>query len=51
MMVSRLDPDRSADICHWFLGCRQEAKKDIEHPTLGWVPICDEHIEWLKEDW
>lgn len=33
--------------CRWFAKCRNEADKQVEHPTLGWVNICDEHIAWL----
>ncbi len=23
---------------------------DVEHPALGWVPICGRHVDWLLED-
>jgi hypothetical protein len=33
--------------CGWFARCPNPADKDVEHPTLGSVPCCDEHIAWL----
>lgn len=33
--------------CRWFLHCQNDATSDVEHPTLGWVPTCDQHIDWL----
>lgn len=39
----------TAPVCRWFAACRQPATLDVEHPTLGWVPICDQHLEWLSD--
>lgn len=36
--------------CNWFLHCKELATKQVEHPTLGWVDICDKHLDWLSED-
>lgn len=47
LVVARLDPNRVEGICHWFLDCSNKADKDVEHPTLGWVPCCQNHINWL----
>ena len=44
------DPGRSASLCGWFLNCRVEAYADVEHPTLGSVPVCEDHLRWLQED-
>jgi hypothetical protein len=44
-----LDPDRPINVCHWFAGCSNASDKQVDHPTLGWVPICDGHLKWLKE--
>lgn len=38
-----------AAVCQWFLRCENPATKDVEHPTVGWVPICDEHLDWLSD--
>jgi hypothetical protein len=35
--------------CQWFALCEHEATKQVEHPTLGWVDICDDHLAWLGE--
>lgn len=35
--------------CEWFAKCNNEATKDVDHPTLGWVPCCDVHIIWLGD--
>jgi hypothetical protein len=50
LAVSVAGKDKPDDECHWFLGCRNAADKDVEHPTLGWVLTCDDHIAWLQED-
>lgn len=36
--------------CGWFHDCHKEATQDVEHPTLGWVPICPDHLTWLTQD-
>ena len=36
--------------CNWFLKCTNKATQQVEHPTIGWVDICDEHLVWLAED-
>jgi hypothetical protein len=35
--------------CRWFAKCTNDADKQVEHPTLGWVPCCDAHIAWLGD--
>jgi hypothetical protein len=50
LIVARADPERDDDQCHWFLGCKDTATVDVDHPTLGWVPICQDHLTWLQED-
>lgn len=35
--------------CRWFARCDQPADKDVQHPTVGWVPICDTHLDWLSD--
>lgn len=37
-------------ICRWFARCKNEATNQVEHPTLGWVDICDKHLEWLGDN-
>ncbi len=34
-------------ICRWFAKCPNPAPQQVEHPTLGWVNICDAHLAWL----
>lgn len=36
--------------CRWFAKCTNETDKQVEHPTLGWVDTCAEHIAWLGEN-
>ena len=50
LIVARQDPTRSEDQCAWFLLCAEPAYADVSHPTLGDVPICKGHLEWLQED-
>lgn len=33
--------------CRWFAKCNNDSEKQVHHPTLGWVDICDEHLAWL----
>lgn len=33
--------------CRWFAKCTKQSSKQVEHPTLGWVNICDDHLAWL----
>lgn len=49
MIVRRLDAEREPNRCAWFLECQREAYADVTHPTLGEVPICAEHLEWLQQ--
>ena len=49
LLVHVQDPDRADGICAWFLGCADESNQQVHHPTLGWVAICDGHLEWLLE--
>jgi hypothetical protein len=42
--------DKVQPICRWFAKCKNPSNKQIEHPTLGWVNICDVHLEWLGEN-
>lgn len=35
--------------CRWFLRCTNPAGFQVEHPTLGWVDICQDHLTWLGE--
>lgn len=50
LIVAQMDPDRSRDQCFWFLRCAKPATRKVEHPTLGWIPCCDDHIAWLEQD-
>jgi hypothetical protein len=34
-------------ICRWFAKCTNPAPQQVEHPALGWVNICDDHLAWL----
>lgn len=34
-------------ICDWFIDCENLSPQAVEHPTLGLVGCCDEHIAWL----
>lgn len=34
-------------ICRWFAKCTNPAPQQVEHPSLGWVNICDKHLAWL----
>lgn len=36
--------------CDWFLGCHEFAPSQVKHPTIGWVNICQKHLDWLSED-
>lgn len=33
--------------CQWFLLCTNDATAQVEHPTLGWIDICETHVDWL----
>ena len=33
--------------CQWFAKCTEPAPKQVEHPKLGWVDICEKHLAWL----
>ena len=50
-LVSGRDPGMHRDYivfkCRWFAKCENEATKQVEHPILGWVDTCDDHIAWL----
>lgn len=35
--------------CRWFAKCTNAVTSQVEHPTLGWVDICDAHIAWLGD--
>jgi hypothetical protein len=50
LLVAQADPERDERVCHWFLGCEDETYADVDHPTLGWVPVCHAHLDWLLED-
>jgi hypothetical protein len=48
--VLRLDPPATMagpPVCRWFAKCTRPAPQQVEHPTLGWVNICDECLAWL----
>lgn len=34
-------------VCDWFAMCTEQATSQVEHPTLGWVDICEKHLKWL----
>lgn len=36
-------------ICRWFAACTEPAPQQVEHPTIGWVDICDNHLAWLGD--
>jgi len=36
--------------CAWFIGCHNPSEGTVDHPTLGNVEICREHIDWLQND-
>lgn len=36
--------------CEWFYGCDEPASGEpIKHPTIGPVPICSHHRDWLGD--
>jgi hypothetical protein len=35
--------------CQWFAACHEPAAFDIGHLTLGDVPTCAKHKEWLEQ--
>jgi len=35
--------------CRWFAACTKVAPHQVEHPTLGWVNICTDHLAWLSD--
>ena len=37
-------------ICRWFAKCTKPAPQQVQHPSLGWVNICDDHLAWLGPD-
>lgn len=36
--------------CSWFANCVNDATGELEHPIIGWVPICD-HCLQLVASW
>jgi hypothetical protein len=36
-------------ICAWFLRCERPATHQVEHPTIGWVDICEDCLAWLGD--
>jgi hypothetical protein len=36
-------------VCRWFATCTNVAPHQVQHPTLGWVNICQDHLDWLGE--
>ena len=36
--------------CQWFFNCNNEATKQVNHPRLGWVDICDHCVAWLGKN-
>lgn len=36
--------------CAWFIGCHNPSEATVDHPTLGPVECCKEHVDWLMED-
>lgn len=39
------------DTCDWFAKCTKPMYAEVQHPTIGWVNICREHLEWLGDSW
>lgn len=37
--------------CEWFDQCDDPSMGLVEHPTLGDVPICEKHTDWLLTDY
>jgi hypothetical protein len=37
----------ASPVCRWFAKCTNPATQQVEHPTIGWVNICDTHLTWL----
>jgi hypothetical protein len=50
LLVKTIDKSRDPHICAWFLSCKKPAVADVEHLTLGWIPICAEHLDWIQAD-
>jgi hypothetical protein len=52
--AAKTSPESEVDLvemeCEWFVGCRNESVGMVEHPTLGDVEICQEHVVWLETD-
>lgn len=52
LAVKVKDPERQSrepGRCCWFLFCENDAESQVEHPTLGWVPICPKDLKWLAD--
>jgi hypothetical protein len=50
LLVATIDKERDPNCCAWFLSCNNPAYMDVDHPMLGWVPICAEHYAWIEEE-
>jgi len=37
------------DECEWFLRCHKPVAGHVAHPTLGWVPTCLDHMNWVAD--
>lgn len=37
--------------CAWFHGCHQPSTATVDHPTLGPVECCAEHVAWITTDY
>lgn len=36
--------------CQWFHGCHNPSIGALEHPTIGWVECCEQHMVWVLDD-
>lgn len=36
--------------CAWFHKCHEPTVAEVEHPTMGWVAICQRHLDWLRDE-
>lgn len=49
METTPQDTPHETPACRWFARCTEPAGHQVEHPTLGWVDICDGHLLWLGD--
>ena len=35
--------------CQWFALCYAPAHRQVNHPILGWLYCCENHIAWMGD--